>query len=90
MRLMARPAAFRFDRHVFKSKRASLVDVTLETNLILCRRRPQLLGQETAMLIVAVGALNQALLYTMPKRPVKVLFDIGMAAVTQLGLLVYK
>jgi hypothetical protein len=43
---------------VFKSKRASLFDVTLETNLILCRCRPQLLGQETAMLIVAVRALN--------------------------------
>ena len=42
------------------------------------------------MLIVAVRALNQALFHTMPEGPVKVLFDIGMAAVTQLGLLVYQ
>jgi len=75
---------------VFKSKRASLFDVTLETHLILCRCRPQLLGEETAMLIVTVCALNQALFHTMPERPVEVLFDIGVAAVTQLGLLVHQ
>ena len=39
VRLMTRRTAFRFHRHVFKSKRASLLDVALETNLILCGRR---------------------------------------------------
>ena len=42
------------------------------------------------MLIVAVGTLNQALFHTMPEWPVKVLFYIGMAAVTQLRLLVHQ
>ena len=87
---MAGGAAFCFNRYVFKSKRASLFDVTLETHLILCGCRPQLLGEETAMLIVAVRTLNQALFHPMPEWPVKVLFDVGMAAVTQLGLLVHQ
>ena len=44
VRLMAGRAAFGFNRHVFKSERAGLVGVTLITNLVLCGRRPQLLG----------------------------------------------
>ena len=87
---MAGCAAFRFHWYVFKSKRASLFDVTLETNLVLRRGRPQLLGEETAVLVVAVRTLNQALFHTMPKWAVKVLFDIGMAAIAQLGLLSHQ
>src|SRR6266566_1780600 len=87
---MAGCAAFRFHWYVFKSKRASLFDVTLETNLVLCHGRPQLLGEETAVLVVAVRTLNQALFHTMPKWPVEVLFDIGMAAIAQLGLFFHQ
>lgn len=86
--LMAGGAAFGLDRQVFKGEGASFVGMATETNLVLRCRRPQLLGQEPTVLVVAVGASNQALFHAMPEGAVEVLFDVGMAAVTQFRLLI--
>src|SRR5437660_12168398 len=62
-------AAFGLDRFVLKGERSSLFRVTLEADLILRGRGPQLLAQETAMLVVAVRALHQSLVDAVAERP---------------------
>lgn len=53
-------ATFRLHRLVLIYERPLLVLMTLEADLVLCRRGTQLSGVETAMRIVAIGALDHA------------------------------
>ncbi len=72
MRRVAGDAAFGLDRLVLERERTRLVGVALEADFILRRRRPQLLGQKSAVLVVAVGALHQSLVDAMPERRAKI------------------
>jgi hypothetical protein len=56
---------------MLEAERASFVGVAFETNLILRCRRPQLSSEETAMLVMAVGALHQSLIDAMAGRAAK-------------------
>src|SRR5579859_1572038 len=86
MRRVAGLAAFRLHGCMLESKRPGLVGVTLEADLVLRRRGAQLLAQEAAMLVVAVGALHQALLDAMAERPGEILLGLGMATEAKLRL----
>ena len=55
---MASRAAFDLDGLMFVHKRAGFVRVALEANQVLRSCRPQLAGLETAMLVVAIGAIH--------------------------------
>src|SRR5579859_1148428 len=79
-------AAFRLHGCVLEGKRPGLVGVTLEADLVLRCRGAQLLAQEAAMLVVAVGALHQALLDAMAERPGEILLGLGMATEAKLRL----
>jgi hypothetical protein len=85
---MTRTAAFGFNRHVFEHKRAGFLSVALETYLVLRRGGPHLPGQKTAMLVVAITALDQPLFDAVAEWPVEILLDVGMAAVTELRLFI--
>src|SRR6516225_11397109 len=58
---MADDASFRLDGRMLVNKGPGLVNVALEAHRVLRRRGPQLLGEEAAMLVMAVGAFHQAL-----------------------------
>ena len=62
--------------------------MAFETDLVLSRSSPQLLRQESTMLVVTIRASHQSLLYAMAERTIEILFDICMASVAKLGLLV--
>src|SRR5262245_2926920 len=83
---MARYATLRFDRRVFERERSRLVSVAIEAKLVLRRRRPQLACQETAVLVVAIGAVDQALIHAMMKRLGEIRFHVLVAAEAQLRL----
>ena len=87
VRRMAGRAAFYLHDLVFIHERSRFVRVTLETNLVLRSRSPQLPGQESAMRIVAIGALHQAFVHSMVEWPVELLVLVEMAAVAQRRLL---
>lgn len=60
MRGMAADTAFRLHRQVLVNERSTLVGVAFETHLVLRRARSELPRHESAVLVVAIGALNQA------------------------------
>ena len=64
---MAGGATFGFYRRVFEDEGSMLVDVAFETDRGLRRRGAHLLWSNRAVWIVAVRALDQALIYTMAK-----------------------
>ena len=86
MRRMASDAPFDFHRRVLERERAGLVSMAIEAELILRCGRAELLCQETAMLIMAVAARQQSLIYTMVVRPRKVGLHVQMTFVAELGL----
>jgi hypothetical protein len=87
---MTRNATLSLDRLMFEDKGPCLISVTAEANLILRSSGAQLLGEKSAMLIVTIGALHQALFHTMTEWPVKVLLNIGVTAVAQFWLFAYQ
>lgn len=81
---------FRLNRFMLESKWASFVGVTREANLVLRCCGPQLLGQEAAVLVVAVGTLHQGLLDAVPEGTVEILLDVSVTAVAKLGLAIHQ
>ncbi len=67
-----------------------LIHVTLETDGVLRRRRAQLLGQKAAMLIVAIRALNQFLVYSVVKRLIEVGPRLKVTRVAQTRLALHE
>ena len=79
-------AAFHLHRLMLEYERASLVGVAREANRVLRRRGSHLLGRHRAVRIVAVGALNQALIHPVVKGHVELRLLLQMAGVAKLGL----
>jgi hypothetical protein len=73
-------------RLVFEHKRPLLIRVARETNCVLCRGGSHLLGANSAMRIVTIGALDQSFVNSMAERHFKLGLLLEMARVTQLGL----
>ena len=94
MRDVATFASFHADRRMLKGKRPTLVDMTLETRLLVLmglrnQRGPGRgapCGSKASMRIVAVAALHEALVDTMLERHGKGRSHFGVAAVTKLRL----
>src|SRR5215470_2168874 len=87
MRRMAGCATFRLNHGMFVHEGAGFVGVALEADGVLGGRRSQLARQKSAVWIMAVIALHQALVDTMMKSSRELLFRLQMAAVTKLWLL---
>ena len=79
-------ASFDLDGLVLEHKRSLFVGVATEANRILRRRGPHLLGPNRAVHIVAVRALDQALIDTMVEGHLKLRFLLQVAGVTKLRL----
>lgn len=90
MRQMAGLASLDFHRGVFEHKRTLLVRMALEADGILRRRRAHLLGPGRAVRIVAVGALDEALVHPVMERHFKLRFLREVARVAQLRLRFYQ
>lgn len=71
-------------------ERPGLFRMALDAGHILRRRLSQLPGLETTVRIVAITALDHALIHAMVKRPIELLFDFEMAAVAELRLLLLQ
>lgn len=78
---------------MLKHERSLLVCVAPETDHIPCRRCPdlpdlmiRLPNSACSVLVVAVGALNQALIYTMSERHIELGLLLQMAGIAKLGL----
>src|SRR5580693_4194349 len=87
---MARRAAFDFDRFMFEREWSRFFRVARETNQILRPRSAQLARLETAMRIVAVGALHQSFVHAVMEGPVELLLLVQVTAVTQIRLLRFQ
>ena len=71
-------------------ERPGLFRMALDAGHILRRRLSQWPGLETTVRIVAITALDHALIHAMVKRPIELLFDFEMAAVAELRLLLLQ
>src|SRR5712692_6725313 len=71
---------------VLEDERPSLVHMALEAELVLRRRRTQLLGHEPAVLVMTVRAFHEALVYAVMERLLKVRLGLEVAGVAQLWL----
>ncbi len=69
---------------MLKDKRAGLFDMALQANGILAGGSSQLCVCESAMLIVAIGALDQLFINPVMKGLGKIWFNFGMAPIAQL------
>lgn len=87
---MTRNATFDFHGLMFKYERARLICMAGEAHRVLSRRRAQLRGLKTAVLVVAIGALQQTFVYAMVKGLGELRPDVLMAGVTQRRLAGYQ
>jgi hypothetical protein len=87
MRDMTGVAALSLYGKVLKHERPLLFPVALVTNLVLLGAGAQLPGQRPAMRVVAVVALNQPLLNTVPVRASEFSSYLSVAAIAQERLL---
>ena len=87
---MADRASLNPDGFVLEDERPTFVGVALRADEVLIGRGPDLAISQGAVRIVAIGALDQALVHAMAKR----LLEIGplfrVARVTQHGLLAHQ
>ena len=87
VRGVAGHASLNPDGFVLEDERSTFVGVALVAHQVLIGRRPHLAISQRAVRIVAIGALDQALVHTMAEG----LLEIGplfrVARVTRLGLL---
>jgi hypothetical protein len=83
---MAGLATIYLYRLVFEDKRPLLVRVARKANRILRRGSAHLVGPHCAVRIVAVGALDEAFIYSMVEWHVELGLLRKMARVTELGL----
>src|SRR5262249_41940067 len=84
MRRVAGNAAVNLHRRVFECKRTGLVRVAVKTNYVLSRRGTELMGEESAVRVVAVVAGNQSLIDPVMERLGEVGLDLQMASETKL------
>jgi hypothetical protein len=87
---MAGLAPIDLHRLMFEYKRSLLVRVACEANRILSGRSPHLMGPHGAVRIVAIGALDEAFIYSMVERHIELSFLRKMARVAKLGLSFYQ
>jgi hypothetical protein len=87
---MAGDTAFGLYWGVFVNKWPLLIGVTLNTSSVCTGSQPRLFKFETAVRIVTVAAAHGAFEDFMMKRQVKLVFDLRMAANTQLWLTSFK
>src|SRR3989304_3122104 len=83
---MASYATLGFDRRMLENKGTGLLHVAFEANRILRGGVAQLLGEEAAMLVVAVGAFDQTFLHPVMERPVKIGLDLEVAGKAKVSL----
>ena len=83
---MAGLATIDLYRLVFEYKRSLLVRVALETDRVLRRGSPHLMGPRSPVRIVTVGTPNKAFVYSMVERHIELSFLCEMARVAKLGL----
>ena len=90
VRQMARLTAFDLDGRMFVNKRTLLVRVALEADRILRRGSSHLLRFDCAVRVVAIAALNQALVDAVVEGHFEFSFFIEMAAVTKFRLSLHQ
>jgi hypothetical protein len=83
---MAGLAPINLYRLMLEYKRSLLVRVAREANRVLSGRSPHLMGPDGAVRIVAIGALDEAFIYSMVERHIELSFLRKMARVAKLGL----
>lgn len=83
---MASHAALSLYRGVLKSKRPGFISVAGKTNHVLRGGGTQLMPHKAAMLVVAIGAVDEPFIHAMVKRLGEIRLDLKMAAVAQGGL----
>ena len=84
---MAGFATLNLHNFMLECEGTTLLGVTRKTDRVLRRRRSDLLCRNGAVRIVAIAALDQALVHTVVKRHVKLRLLLSVAGVAQLGLL---
>jgi hypothetical protein len=67
-------------------KRPGLISVAVETNHVLCGGGTQLVAHKPAMLVMAIGAVDEPYIHAMMKRLGEIRLDFKMTAVAQGGL----
>ena len=87
---MAGLATINLHRLMFEYKRSLLVRVAREANRILSGRSAHLMGPHGAVRIVAIGALDEAFIYSMVERHIELSSLRQMARVAKLGLSFYQ
>lgn len=87
VRIVAAHTAFGFDRDMLEDKWALLVRMAAIANRLLVCGSAQLTVQESAVRIVAIGALDQAFVYAVMKGFRKIGPPFQVAAVTERRLL---
>ena|SRR5947207_3442614 len=83
MRRVAGNAAFSFYRSMFPRERPCLVCMTVKADHVLGGGGTQLVGQESTVLVVAVGAVDQAFIHPMVEGLGKIRLDFQVAAITE-------
>lgn len=83
---MASHATFRFYHQMLKGKGPSFVSMAIEAELVLRVGGAQLVRQESAMGIMAVGACNQSFIYAVMKGLGELRLNIKMAGIAKLRL----
>ena len=82
VRNVARGASLSLHGEMLENKGALLVAMALVADLILLSAGAQLPGQGTAVRVVTVSTLNEALLYAMTEGSIEFGADLGVAAIT--------
>ena len=77
---------FGLDRGMLESEWSGFVSMAVETDDVLCSSGAQLRGQESTVLIVAVGTVDQPFIHPMVGGLGKIRFDFKMAAIAQVRL----
>src|SRR6185503_19491474 len=90
MRRMTRNAAFRLDRRMLVNKWTLLVGVTLDAGCIGSCRKSCLLQLETAVWIVAVGALHRAFEHFVVEGHIELVFYFRVTTQTKLRLVEFQ
>src|ERR1700760_855500 len=83
MRGVTRDASFRLYRDVDVDERTPLLNVALIADLVLRRRGPELLGQETSVLVVTIRALHQTFVHPVAVRTAELRARFRVAGVAK-------
>lgn len=86
VRVVAPQASFRLDRWMLVYKGTAVIRMALRADHVLIGRGPQVVGQETAMHVVAVAAPDHAFIHRVVKRHIEHGLLVVVALVTELGL----